>query len=193
MKSFEGFYIGTVVNNEDENKLGRIQVRVPNVYGAIKDEDLPWAEPNFPYTYDNQSMFFIPEKDAFVTVYFLNGSPYKPIYLGGIHREKENKVPDEISDKNYKYPLRKLIKTQTGYIMWHDDPDDSEKGMYIEIKHKDDHVIRIDEKEINIIHNSGTTCTIDEDGNVTWYVVGNETHNVDGDFSVQTSGNIYLN
>lgn len=128
--NLNGLYIGEVVDNKDPEKLGRIKIRIPNVTGNIDTEDLPWAEPNFPYAYEKQSIFFIPEKDALVSVMFLNGSPYKPVYLGCIHRTKENTIPSQIKDDSY--PNRKIIKTKAGYILFHD----VEGKEYIEIKHK---------------------------------------------------------
>ena len=128
--NLNGLFIGIVVDNNDPKKLGRVKIRVPNVTGNINVDDLPWAEPNFPYAYNKQSMFFVPEKEALVSVMFLNGSPYKPVYLGSIHRENENVVPSQIDDDSY--PERKIIKTQSGYIMFHD-VDGEER---IEIKHK---------------------------------------------------------
>ena len=80
--STNGMFVGICVDNQDPLKIGRIKVRVPIIYGTIPTEDLPWADPSFPYTYHDQGFFFIPEVGAFVTVWFLNGSKRRPIVTG---------------------------------------------------------------------------------------------------------------
>ena len=111
-------YIGEVVDNKDPKKLGRLKVNVPNITGGCATDDLPWAEPCFPYSYEKQGFFFIPEIGSLVTTLFLEGSFYFPVWLGCIHRSDKDVVPDEINDSSY--PERKIIKTQAGYLLFHD-------------------------------------------------------------------------
>jgi hypothetical protein len=40
-----GTYCGVVENVKDPEKLGRVKVRVPHVFGFIGQNDLPWALP----------------------------------------------------------------------------------------------------------------------------------------------------
>lgn len=127
MSGFTGLYIGNVVDNKDPLQLGRIKVRIPTIFGNIPIEDLPWCEPCFPYGYNDTGIFFIPEKDALVSIMFLNGSQYKPVWMGAIFRENHNIIP-QIAKSNY--PERKTIKTKVGYILFDD------KTNFIEIKHK---------------------------------------------------------
>jgi len=138
---FTGIYIGLVVDNDDPKKLGRLKISIPSVYGNIEKEDLPWAEPCFPYGHNDKGIFFIPELNSLISVMFINGSPYKPLWLGAIFREEENVVPSEVKDV---YPDRKIIKTNSGYIMFDD------KSQYIEIKHR-----------------SGSRIVFTDDGNIT--------------------------
>ncbi|HOB26244.1 MAG TPA: phage baseplate assembly protein V, partial [Bacilli bacterium] len=138
---FTGIYVGLVVDNDDPKKLGRLKISVPSVYGNIEKEDLPWSEPCFPYGYTDQGIFFIPELNSLVSVMFINGSPYKPLWLGTIFRENENVVPSEAKDI---YPDRKIIKTNSGYLMFDDD------SQYIELKHR-----------------SGSRIAVTKDGDIT--------------------------
>jgi len=138
---FTGIYVGLVVDNDDPKKLGRLKIAIPNVYGNIDKEDLPWSEPCFPYGYTDQGIFFIPELNSLVSVMFINGSPYKPLWLGTIFRENENVVPSEAKDI---YPHRKIIKTNSGYLMFDDD------SQYIELKHR-----------------SGSRIAVTKDGDIT--------------------------
>ncbi len=143
--ALNGLYIGTVEDNNDPLKLGKLKVRVPSIYGNIPTEDLPWSEPCFPYSYNDQGFFFIPEIGAFVTIMFLNNSSYRPIWMGAIHRTDEN-IPPQVAMENY--PDRKVIKTETGYYL-HDDTDD-----FIEVKHKNGSYILMESEGDVIIHSA---------------------------------------
>lgn len=127
MRTFTGIYVGEVVSNTDDYMIGRLKVKVPMVYGNIAIDDLPWAEPCFPYGSNDKGIFFIPEVGSLVCVTFLNGSEYRPVWLGSIFRDSENIIPQEASTA---YPNRKIIKTTVGYVMFDDEND------YIEIKHR---------------------------------------------------------
>lgn len=141
--STNGMFVGICVDNQDPLKIGRIKVRVPIIYGTIPTEDLPWADPSFPYTYHDQGFFFIPEVGAFVTVWFLNGSKIRPIWTGGIHRPNEN-IPPQVAMENYTY--RKVVKTKVGYVLFDD------KTNFIQIKHKNGSEIIFDDTGDIIIH-----------------------------------------
>ncbi|OQA44988.1 MAG: Phage-related baseplate assembly protein [Bacteroidetes bacterium ADurb.Bin302] len=118
---YDGVYVGEVVDNKDPDMLGRIRVKVPNIYGSISNESIPWANPCFPYGYDDQGIFFIPEVGSFVIVMFINKSPHRPIWLGSVFRKDENVVPNEIKSS---YPQRKIIKTKVGYVLFDDKKND---------------------------------------------------------------------
>lgn len=143
MNNLSGVYIGTVEDNEDPLKLGRLKVRIPMIFGNIKVEDLPWCEPCFPYGYNDTGIFFIPEKSALVSIMFLNGSQYKPIWNGVIFREDHNIIP-QIAKSNY--PERKTIKTKVGYVLFDD------KTNFIEIKHKNGSKILFSDNGDIVIH-----------------------------------------
>lgn len=140
MQKFNGLYIGTVVDNNDPAQKGRLKVNVPMIYGTISNDDLPWSDPCFPYGYNDRGIFFIPEVGSLVAVMLLNGSEYRPIWMGAIFREDDNIIPQEAKDS---YPNRKIIKTKVGYIMMDDEND------YIEIKHRNgSSIVLSDDKDI---------------------------------------------
>jgi hypothetical protein len=77
---FLAIYDGTVVNNADPEKLGRVRVRIP---GLIEPESA-WAEPVGKAGGSAQrGEFDVPEVGAFVTVQFLMGNPDRPKYQTG--------------------------------------------------------------------------------------------------------------
>lgn len=85
-----GTFCGTVEDNKDPEKLGRLKVRVPIAYGcvggffgAITTNDLPWALPaGLPNGLSQQSggADWTPEIGDQVLVRFLDGEPEKPIW-----------------------------------------------------------------------------------------------------------------
>lgn len=143
MNKLTGTFIGEVVDVDDPKKLGRLKVRVPSAYGSIPVEDLPWAEPQFPYGSQNKGIFFIPDVGSLVSVEFINGSKYRPVWTGSIFREDDIIVPQEVKDS---YPKRKIIKTAVGYVMFDDESE------YIEIKHKNGSVYTMIKEGDIVIH-----------------------------------------
>jgi hypothetical protein len=77
--TFYGKYRGTVANNVDPMRLGRVQVSVPAVLG---DGRLSWAMPCVPYAGDGVGLFAVPPRGANVWVEFEGGDPAYPILAG---------------------------------------------------------------------------------------------------------------
>jgi hypothetical protein len=88
--SLTGIYLGVVEKVGDPEKLGRIKVRVPTVYGiqgdqigAVTVDNLPWALPmGLPAGGTNASggLSMLPEVGDQVAVQFLDGEPEKPVW-----------------------------------------------------------------------------------------------------------------
>ncbi len=87
-------YGGTVEENRDPLKLGRLKVRVPHVFGTtgsgsgfVATNDLPWAMPaGMPAGGSGSSGGFslLPANGDKVWVRFLDGEPEKPIWEWGM-------------------------------------------------------------------------------------------------------------
>ena len=94
-------YGGVVENNQDPLKLGRLKVRVPQVYGCaggtgyIGTNDLPWALPvGLPAGSNKFSGGFshLPEVGDKVWVRFLDGEQEKPIWEWGMQAVQDQEV-----------------------------------------------------------------------------------------------------
>lgn len=77
---FYGKYRGTVSNNIDPERKGRIQVEVPDVLGSSPSS---WALPCVPFAGTQSGLFVVPTIGAGVWVEFEQGDPDYPIWVGG--------------------------------------------------------------------------------------------------------------
>ena len=111
-------YIGTVENHDDPMKIGRLQVRVPELYGDIPKEHLPWANPSSGFGGGKGFGFFmIPTPGSKVRVRLFRGHPWTPEWIGTHWFEKEPPTESQISP-----PHNYLIKSPKGHLIdLHDD------------------------------------------------------------------------
>ena len=84
-------YVGKVVSNSDPLKLGRVKIRVYNIFDdTIPDSDLPYALPENNVT---DGSFCIPSVGSIVGVRFDRGVVYTPIYTSRV--SQIGKVPKQ--------------------------------------------------------------------------------------------------
>jgi uncharacterized protein involved in type VI secretion and phage assembly len=76
---FFGKYRGTVDDNADPRKIGRLRARVPEVLGKVLTG---WALPALPYSGDKTGVFTVPKKGAGVWIEFEAGRVSRPIWSG---------------------------------------------------------------------------------------------------------------
>jgi len=86
-------YEGVIVDNDDPDKLGSVRVRVPQIHGALTDEEhipdehLPWIHQR-PSTFlgnsQNSGMFSVPDIGTRVLVDYPTSDPYFGYYKGGV-------------------------------------------------------------------------------------------------------------
>ncbi len=118
-----GKFRAVVKVTDDPEKLGRIKVKCPDIYGKSMS---PWAWPCLPYGGVNDNgMFFIPEKESGVWIEFEQGCPTNPIWTGFWWTKPNgtNEVPTEATDK---YKDVKIIKTKAGHTIEFCDKDGTE-------------------------------------------------------------------
>ena len=84
-KKFYGKYRGTVFNNIDPDKIGRIQAIVT----AVSNFPLTWAMPCVSIAGMQMGVFVLPQIHAGGWIEFEHGDPNRPIWVGGYWGTKE--------------------------------------------------------------------------------------------------------
>ena len=75
-------YVGVVEENNDPKKMGRIKVRVLDVFDNTPIDDIPWANPWKDLVGDQ---FTLPDKGKIVTVVFENANINNPVFIFSDH------------------------------------------------------------------------------------------------------------
>ena len=83
-----GKYRGTVSDNEDPTKRGRLMVKVPAVLGDVE----VWAMPCVPYAGEKVGFYSLPPTGSGVWVEFEAGDPSYAIWTGCFWAD--NELPD---------------------------------------------------------------------------------------------------
>jgi hypothetical protein len=132
-------YIGKVEDNKDPQKLGRVKIRVMDVYEDLDIDDIPWASP---WKDLNGNEFNVPEVGKVLIVIFEQGDEYKPEFIFADHFNinLENKIKS-LSDKDY-LSMKSLIFDHKTQIYVND-------GEGLKIDHKYNN-INIKENSINL-------------------------------------------
>jgi uncharacterized protein involved in type VI secretion and phage assembly len=133
--TYFGKYTGTVVDNLDAEKLGRLKVSVPDIF---PEQDTVEARAALPYGF-----FFVPEVDMKVWVEFEGGNTAKPIWTGMQFFAGEW-PPEAEADP----PQKRVIKTAAGHLIVFQDKSGEES---IEIKDGvNGHTITLDKDGIKV-------------------------------------------
>jgi hypothetical protein len=92
-------YVGVVEDNSDPKRLGRVRVRVLDVFDSLKVEDIPWATS---WKDLNGNVVNIPEKGKVLLVVFDQGDEYKPEFISSDHYNANlEKKLVSLSDSDY--------------------------------------------------------------------------------------------
>lgn len=132
-------YVGVVEDNNDPKRMGRVKVRVLDVFDNTPLENIPWANP---WKDLNGDEFLIPDKGKIVTVVFENANINNPEFIFSDHYNANlEKKLTQLSESDY-LSMKALIfdhKTQI-YV------NDSE-GLKLDHKFN---LINIKEKSIDV-------------------------------------------
>lgn len=165
-EKFYGNYRGTVMDNIDSDKLGRIKVKIYPMLSGVETENLPWAVPAMPLSSgagEDYGTFCVPEIGTNVWVFFEAGDIYQPVFFAEATDGMKG-LPVDIDED---YPNTTVMETKTGIV------------------------IKINRKEGNenvlVEHPTGSFIEMDKEGNV--FI----TSAIDKNVSLLTSeGAIYL-
>ena len=95
-----GKYRGTVLNNDDPLRIGRLQAAVPELK---KLDPMAWAMPCLPLAGTNSGLFAVPMVGSGVWIEFERGDLNHPIWVGGFWNSAAevpvlaNSVPPAVS------------------------------------------------------------------------------------------------
>lgn len=143
---FYGKYRGQVTNNRDPNKLGRLMLKVVDVFG---DQESGWAMPCVPFAGKGVGFFMLPPEKAWCWVEFENGDPDYPIWSGCFWAAGETPTSSAEAEK-------KVIKTEAGTITL----DETAGKSGITIETKEGMKIIMDMKGIEINDGKGGTIKL---------------------------------
>jgi hypothetical protein len=129
-----GKYRGIVESVDAEEKLGRIVVKVPSVYGDVLS---PAAWPAVPFAGADHGLVFLPKKGDGVWIEFENGDPSHPIWTGSWWAKDE--MPSDAGAE------KRVIVTPAGLKVILDDD-----GKKIQLLHTDKSEVTLSDSSITL-------------------------------------------
>lgn len=123
---FYGVWKGKVLRTVDNDNQGKIQVAVPEVSGS---DTIPVANPAYPM--DPLFASFPPAVGEWVWVFFEQGDPRFPVYIG--HWWAKNERPSDLNPPANTAPTKRFFVTESGHQLVFEDKTGSEE---ILIQHK---------------------------------------------------------
>ncbi len=109
MDTIENYYIATVVDNNDPDKIGRVRVKINHLHYNIPDSDCPWAYQDRSFTSN------IPEVGDKVRVYFEEPKHFRyPFYTTKITLSDYHGHNQSIGSMSGSYPNVKYIRLKNG-------------------------------------------------------------------------------
>jgi uncharacterized protein involved in type VI secretion and phage assembly len=137
LKRIPGVVLGIVTNNKDNEKLGRVKVRLP---WHNSSEESDWVRTAVPMAGREMGIFFLPDVGDQVVVTFDHGDISYPYIIGAIW-DSQNKPPE--ANANGKNNI-KIIKSRSGHKIIFDDNEEQSKEMVL-IQTKSGHRITLDD------------------------------------------------
>lgn len=181
-----------VVDNKDEQKLGRVRVQFPWQEIQSKDMMTPWLRIAVPYAGLSKGLQFIPEIGEEVMVGFEMNNAERPYIIGALYNGGNGK-PDEkwtVSNaENNTSNNIKAIRTRNGHTILFNDRGDAGLIEIYDNKNNTYHVtLSADDKKITIY--SAGNVEVVADNNINVSAGGNIAVNAEGDIAVTAKGDI---
>lgn len=120
MQRENGILIGTVMDLDDPEKIGRVKLRLPQ----FDDQATDWARLSSPMGGKDRGFFYRPEVGDEVLVAFENGDPRRAYVLGALWSKVDPPPADDGKPKDNNW---RFIKSRSGHIVKLDDTDGKEK------------------------------------------------------------------
>lgn len=149
-----GLYLGSVIRNDDPDRLGRIKANIPVL------RETPWCWPvGFPGGgSEGAGAFAVPRPGATVLVGFVQGDKRQLFYMAGPHRIRDGAIgtPQSVSEETSvtETPNIRAFETETFEVVIKDtaaekklilrtkpDPNDAVAGVEIELDANDESVL----------------------------------------------------
>lgn len=149
-------YKGTVVNNNDKDKqLQRIKVRIRDIHRGVANEDLPWCLPLTMLVGSHSQIGQvgpIPTIGSQVNIWFLDDSPYFPVYTGGSVSDSVKLEDDVLLGADYPHVYGMTDRAGNRWYINAARPDDEGKSL------------EPDKIEVQFYHHSGALIEITQAG-----------------------------
>lgn len=199
-----------VVENKDEQKLGRIRVQFPWQEIQSKEMKTPWLRIAVPYAGASKGHQFIPEIGEEVMVGFEMDNAERPYIIGSFYNGGNGK-PDEnwavSKEEDGTTNNIKAIRTRNGHTILFNDKGDAGLLEIYDNKNNTYHItLSADDKKITIYSagnveviadndinvNAGNNIAVNAEGDITVNAKGDIGVNADGDIGIKAKGNISM-
>ena len=153
-----GAQLARVIDVNDPDQLGRVQIKLYN-FDGIQDQDAPvWARVAVPFAGNNRGAFFIPDVGDEVLVTFTNGDARYPIVVGSLWNGAD-KPPETLSSSVDRW----VIVSKGGARI---SIDESQGSSVVSLKTPSGKVVTLDDVQSNIKVDdaTGNSITLDATG-----------------------------
>ena len=191
-----------VVENKDEQKLGRIRVQFPWQEIQSKEMKTPWLRIAVPYAGASKGQQFVPEIGEEVMVGFEMNNAERPYIIGSFYNGGNGK-PDEnwavSKEEDGTSNNIKAIRTRNGHTILFNDKGDAGLLEIYDNKNNTYHItLSADDKKITI-YSAGNVevvaknnINVSADGNIDVIAKGDIGVNADGNIGIKSKGNISM-
>ncbi len=184
-----------VVENKDEQKLGRVRVQFPWQEIQSKEMKTPWLRIAVPYAGASKGHQFIPEIGEEVMVGFEMNNAERPYIIGSFYNGGNGK-PDEnwavSKEESGTSNNIKAIRTRNGHTILFNDKGNAGLLEIYDNKNNTYHItLSADDKKITIY--SAGNVEVVADSNVNVSAGNNIAVNASGDITVNAKGDIGVN
>ncbi len=165
MKASWNLVRATVVDNQDEEKLGRVKVKYPFLGGQAKEKESFWAKVARPVAQVGAGDWFLPDKGDEVLVGFENSDFDRPIVLASLFHEERKPFKTKREgdfNENGKNNLR-AIRTKAGHLLVFDDLEGKESISIID-KASNQIILDSANEKIEVTDAAGNQLTLDGKG-----------------------------